>query len=116
LLLILAFCLWKNLSIVALVVFLLVLHFNALSIYFLTSGEKLWGSLKSAFKSGFRIHRFLLFYIIFAVLFLVLDQGFGLIRGNFSSNSSAGITILVLLVLFLSVVRNGFIKLADKIR
>ncbi|MDP3882089.1 MAG: hypothetical protein Q8Q31_04415 [Nanoarchaeota archaeon] len=115
-LLILVFLLMRNQSIIAGILFLLVLHFNGLSLYFLSAGEGLWKGLKNAFRTGYKVHKFLLFYALFGILFFILDLIFGWIRNNFTTNFSSGLAILLLLVLFLAIVRNGFIKLVDKIK
>ena len=114
--LVLVFLLMKNQGILAGIIFLFVIHFNGLAIYFISSGESIWKSLKKAFNTGVKIHKFLLFYFLFRVLFFILDLLFGLIRQNFTTNFSAGTAILLILVLFLAIVRNGFVKLLDRIK
>jgi len=114
--LLLTFLLFKDMGIIAGIVFLFVMHFNALSIYYISSGKGFRSGLGNAFKSGVNVHRFILFYALFGALFFILDLFFGLVRENFTSNLYSGTVILLILVFFLCIVRNGFIKLVEKIK
>ncbi|MFH1711399.1 MAG: hypothetical protein ABH840_03745 [Nanoarchaeota archaeon] len=100
-----------------LVLLILFFHFNALSYYFITKKHrnKIFKSIASAFKFSLYIVNYILPYLVIAVLFVALLIITQIILRRIIPFSYYQFTILLFLVFYISIIRNYFSKIVNKI-
>lgn len=104
-------------SYLTIILILLFFHFNALSYCFITKKHqcKIFRSIKESFRFSLYIVNYILPYILISVLFLALMIITQLILTRIISQTYYPLLMPVFLVLYLSIIRNYFAKLVEKI-
>ena len=89
-------------------------HFGFLISFYLTKTNKFWKTLRLAFGNGFKINKFVFPYLVIGVLLYFFTKIFNFVGEKVSYNY-LDMGILVILLIFLSVVRNYMKNVCEKL-